>query len=82
MLNEDLVNLPNWLVLKLRIEGEEAIRLDNVEVLEYSHTYDIRTGAVAAGLPLPRPGGPRDHPAQRATRARSRTATRPRWSGR
>ena len=25
VLNEDLVNLPNWLVLKLRIEGEEAI---------------------------------------------------------
>jgi trehalose/maltose hydrolase-like predicted phosphorylase len=41
--NEDLVNLPNWLVLKLRIEGEEAIRLDNVEVLEYRHNYDIRT---------------------------------------
>ena len=28
VLNEDLVNLPNWLVLKLRIEGEEALRLD------------------------------------------------------
>jgi diacylglycerol kinase family enzyme len=25
--NEDLVNLPNWLVLKVRIEGEEPIRL-------------------------------------------------------
>src|SRR6187455_1223329 len=35
VLNEDLVNLPNWLVLKLRIEGEEAIDLSNVEVLEY-----------------------------------------------
>ena len=29
VLNEDLVNLPNWLVLKLRIDGEEAIELDN-----------------------------------------------------
>ena len=37
VLNEDLVNLPNWLVLKLRIEGEEAIRLDNVELLDYRH---------------------------------------------
>lgn len=45
--NEDLVNLPNWLVLKLRIEGEEAITLDNVEVLGYRHTYDIRTATVA-----------------------------------
>jgi trehalose/maltose hydrolase-like predicted phosphorylase len=33
VLNEDLVNLPNWLVLKLRIEGEEAIGFDNVELL-------------------------------------------------
>ena len=40
--NEDLVNLPNWLVLKLRIEGADAIRLDNVELLSYRHDYDIR----------------------------------------
>ena len=46
VLNEDLVNLPNWLVLKLRIEGEEAINLSNVEVLEYTHTYDVRTATV------------------------------------
>lgn len=42
VLNEDLVNLPNWLVLKLRIEGEEAITFDNVELLDYRHEYDIR----------------------------------------
>ncbi|WP_239154900.1 trehalose-phosphatase [Amycolatopsis sp. FDAARGOS 1241] len=40
--NEDLVNLPNWLVLKLRIDGEEAIRLGNVELISYEHSYDIR----------------------------------------
>ncbi|MQA16052.1 MAG: glycoside hydrolase family 65 protein [Pseudonocardiaceae bacterium] len=45
--NEDLVNLPNWLLLKLRIEGEEAIRLDNVEVLSYRHSYDTRNAVVA-----------------------------------
>src|SRR3954452_1426903 len=39
LLNEDLVNLPNWLVLKLRIEGEDAIRLQDVELLDYRHTY-------------------------------------------
>jgi trehalose/maltose hydrolase-like predicted phosphorylase len=33
VLNEDLVNLPNWLVLKLLIEGEEAIGFENVELL-------------------------------------------------
>ena len=42
VLNEDLVNLPNWLVLKLRIEGDDAIALDNVELLEYRHEYDVR----------------------------------------
>ncbi|MGH2887848.1 MAG: glycoside hydrolase family 65 protein, partial [Solirubrobacteraceae bacterium] len=45
VLNEDLVNLPNWLVLKLRIEGGEAIRLDEVELLDYEHEVDLR-GAV------------------------------------
>ena len=40
--NEDLVNLPNWLVLKLRIEGEDAIRLADVELLEYRHELDLR----------------------------------------
>jgi trehalose/maltose hydrolase-like predicted phosphorylase len=50
VLNEDLVNLPNWLVLKLRIEGEEAIRLDNVELLSYRHELDIRHATVVREL--------------------------------
>src|SRR6201986_104849 len=45
VLNEDLVNLPNWLVLKLRIDGEDAVRLGEVEVLDYRHEIDLR-GAV------------------------------------
>ncbi len=48
--NEDLVNLPNWLVLKLRIEGADAIRLDNVELLSYRHDYDIRHALVGREL--------------------------------
>jgi trehalose/maltose hydrolase-like predicted phosphorylase/beta-phosphoglucomutase-like phosphatase (HAD superfamily) len=40
--NEDLVNLPNCLVLKLRFEGEEPFALDHVEVLSYRHAYDVR----------------------------------------
>jgi len=48
--NEDLVNLPNWLVLKLRIEGDEAIRLDNVKLLSYRHDYDIRLAMVQREL--------------------------------
>ncbi len=42
VLNEDLVNLPNWLLLELRIEGEEAVGMDNVELLSYCHEYDAR----------------------------------------
>jgi trehalose/maltose hydrolase-like predicted phosphorylase len=46
VLNEDLVNLPNWLLLELRIEGEEAIGMSNVELLSYRHEYDIRNATV------------------------------------
>src|SRR3712207_4793938 len=42
VLNEDLVNLPNWLLLELRIEGEEAIGVNNVEILSYQQEYDVR----------------------------------------
>lgn len=42
VVNEDFVNLPNWLVMKLRIEGGEPFTLDNVEVLSYRHDFDIR----------------------------------------
>jgi trehalose/maltose hydrolase-like predicted phosphorylase len=50
VLNEDLVNLPNWLVLKLRIDGEEAIELDNVELLDYRHELDVRYALVTRML--------------------------------
>jgi len=50
VLNEDLVNLPNWLVLKLRIEGEDAIRLADVELLSYRHELDIRCATVVRDL--------------------------------
>src|SRR6266568_4347537 len=50
VLNEDLVNLPNWLVLKLRIEGEDAFRLADVELLAYRHELDIRNAVVIREL--------------------------------
>jgi trehalose/maltose hydrolase-like predicted phosphorylase len=46
VLNEDLVNLPNWLLLEIRIEGEEAIGMDNVELLSYRHEYDVRNATL------------------------------------
>ncbi|MDQ6742473.1 MAG: glycoside hydrolase family 65 protein [Candidatus Dormibacteraeota bacterium] len=50
VLNEDLVNLPNWLVLKLQIEGSEPIGLSNVELLSYRHELDIRHAMVIRHL--------------------------------
>src|SRR5215218_9783283 len=50
IVNEDLVNLPNWLVLKLMIEGEEPIDLRNVEILSYRHELDVRTATVSRVL--------------------------------
>jgi trehalose/maltose hydrolase-like predicted phosphorylase len=90
VLNEDLVNLPNWLPLSLRIEGEEAIALDNVELIDYRHEYDIRSALVIRDMRF------RDR-AGRQTRLRSRrfvsmahvhqaglewTITPENWSGR
>ena len=50
VLNEDLVNLPNWAVLKLRVEGEDVLQFDEVELLSYRHEYDIRGAVVAREL--------------------------------
>jgi len=54
VLNEDLVNLPNWLVLKLKIEGEDAIRLDNVDLLDGQTrvAVDVREVRHAAGAQI------------------------------
>ncbi|MBW3653939.1 MAG: glycoside hydrolase family 65 protein, partial [Actinobacteria bacterium] len=50
VLNEDLVNLPNWLVLKLKIEDEDAIRLSDVELVHYRHEYEPETAMVIRDL--------------------------------
>jgi trehalose/maltose hydrolase-like predicted phosphorylase len=63
--NEDLVNLPNWLALKLRIEGDEPFRLADVELLAYRHAYDFRNAVVMRELRF------RDHDG-RETSIRSR----------
>jgi trehalose/maltose hydrolase-like predicted phosphorylase len=50
VLNEDLVNLPNWLLLELRIEGEEALGRENIELLSYRHEYDVRNAELKRSL--------------------------------
>jgi trehalose/maltose hydrolase-like predicted phosphorylase len=49
VLNEDLVNLPNWLVLKLQIE-DELVNLNNVELLSYRHELDLRNATVVRAV--------------------------------
>ncbi len=46
VLNEDLVNLPNWLVLQVRAEDDDAFRLADAEVLSYHHALDVSIGVV------------------------------------
>ncbi|BCL79478.1 putative glycosyl hydrolase [Ktedonobacteria bacterium brp13] len=50
VLNEDLVNLPNWLVLKLRIGGDEPISRRNIELLSYRHEVNFRNATVMRRL--------------------------------
>ena len=43
--NESLVNLPNWLHLTFRIDGDDWFDIDDVTVLSYRQTLDLH-GAV------------------------------------
>lgn len=42
--NEDLVNLPNWLVLKFRIEGDDWFDVRAVELLDYRQALNLKQG--------------------------------------
>jgi len=42
--NEDLVNCPNWLPVKFRINGEEWLDANNSEVMDIYRNLDFRTG--------------------------------------
>lgn len=40
--NESLVNLPNWLSLKFRIDGGDWFDIDNAQILSYRQCLDLR----------------------------------------
>jgi alpha,alpha-trehalase len=42
--NEDLVNIPNWLCLNFRIHGEEWFKLEDVTMLFYRQSLNIKKG--------------------------------------
>jgi alpha,alpha-trehalase len=48
--DEDLVNLPNWLVLILRIEDGDWLRPDRVQMLDYRQELDLREGLLLRRL--------------------------------
>ena len=44
VVNEDLVNLPNWLCLNVRLEDGPWFDLSTVEILAYQQDLDLRNG--------------------------------------
>ncbi|MGO9928069.1 MAG: trehalose-phosphatase [Mycobacterium sp.] len=48
--NESLVNLPNWLSLTFRINGGAWFDVDDVELLFYRQTFDLRNATLTRKL--------------------------------
>lgn len=44
--NEDLVNIPNWLPLQIRIDGAGWFDLHKVEILDYRQELDLKNGVL------------------------------------
>ncbi len=55
--NEDLVNLPNWLPLRLRFADGDWFDLDQVELLDYRQTLAMRDGILLREMRVREPGG-------------------------
>jgi len=48
--NEDLVNLPNWVSLRFRIEDEDWFDERKVKLLSYRQEFDLRRGLLARSI--------------------------------
>jgi alpha,alpha-trehalase len=48
--NESLVNIPNWLSLAFRIDGEAWFSVDDTELLFYRQTFDLRHATLTRKL--------------------------------
>ncbi|MBK5931491.1 glycoside hydrolase family 65 protein [Halochromatium salexigens] len=55
--NEDLVNLPNWLPLRLRFADGDWFNPDQVELLDYRQTLDLRNAVLERLIRFREPGG-------------------------
>ena len=47
--NEDLVNIPNWLPLRFRIEGGAWFDARRADVIEHRFELDIHRGVLTRG---------------------------------
>jgi alpha,alpha-trehalase len=48
--NEDLVNFPNWTLLKFRFPGEDWFSLTDVAILHYRQELDMRKGILSRDI--------------------------------
>ena len=57
--NEDLVNFPNWLMLKFRLDGEEWFDARNVKLVSYRQELDLRRAILLRSICFEDAGGRR-----------------------
>ena len=57
LVNEDLVNLPNWLPITFKIENEDWLDINKVELLSYREFLDIKRGIVKRIIKFKDPKG-------------------------
>ena len=57
VINEDLVNLPNWLCLSVRLEDGPWFDLSTVEILAYQQELDLRNGLLTRRVRFRDPEG-------------------------
>jgi trehalose-phosphatase len=50
LVNENMVNAPNWLPLSFRLEGGDWFDLQSVEILDYRQELDLRQGVLKRSL--------------------------------
>ena len=59
--NEDLVNWTNWLVLRIRPDGEDWLSVDDADVLDYRQELSLRDGVLLREIRLGHGDDPRHH---------------------
>src|SRR5690606_30327542 len=50
IVNEDLVNMPNWLCLNMRPQGGDWFNVLAAEILDYQQTLDLKQGVLERSL--------------------------------